>query len=86
MANSQDYLRDLRMHFELTSVGPSLVMSEAMPWVWVLTGGKDKEWSGLDRGPGLDSHPTFSQTFSFRRAWELLNSKVIGYVQNCPLG
>lgn len=68
------------MPFGQAGVEPTLIVSETVPssWDWCWLG--VEEWAGLGQGPRLDSplHSTPSPILSFRRAWELLDGKVIG--------
>lgn len=68
------------MPFGQAGVEPALIVSEAVlpSWDWVLVGMVRR--SGQGWVWAWPAFPTPSQTLLFRRAWELQDRKVIGYV------
>lgn len=68
------------MPFGQAGVEPALIVSEAVlpSWDWVLVGTVRR--SGQGWVWAWPASPAPSQTLLFRRAWELQDRKVIGYV------
>lgn len=79
------------MPFGKAGVEPTLIVRKAVPSLpgigyWWCRGKGVRSGQGWVGVQAWTPYPIPSNTFSFRRAWELLDKKVTGYVQELSGG